>query len=410
MAVYSYSRLEAFKSCPLKYKFTYVDRIKRRIDGIEAFMGSRVHEVLEKLYTDLKYQKLNTLQELHGDFEARWGREWHDNIVIRKIDYTADNYFEMGRKCISDFYDRYYPFNHAMTLGLEKEVRFSLDPEGLYQMIGYIDRLDQNADGFYEIHDYKCSGSCPEQPHFDKDRQLALYQIALGQVFTDVKDVELVWHYLVFDKEFRSRRVPNQLETLKTDTIELIKMIEATEEFKPTESPLCDWCDYPDLCPKQKHFFAIGQLPVNEYLNEPGVVLVDKLSELEEKKKAFKAEIEEEIAKIKDALVKYAESEGVSVVRGSAKKAKIKIEEIDKYPASGTKERKNLEELIELAGCLPDVSSFDLKKLAKVVESGTWGSDFVSQIKEFVVKETKSSITLSKLNDKDLILEEEIRD
>ncbi len=373
-------------------------------------MGSRVHAVLEKLYADLKHQKLNTLQELHGDFEARWRREWHDNIIIRKKDYTADNYFEMGRKCISDFYERYYPFNQASTLGIERGVKFSLDPEELYRMVGYIDRLDQRLDGTYEIHDYKCSGSCPEQPHFDKDRQLALYQIALGQVFTDVKDVELVWHYLVFDKEFRSRRTSDQLESLKTDMIELIKMIEATEEFEPNESALCEWCDYPDLCPRQKHFFAVGQLPVNEYLNEPGVVLVDKLTKLEEKKKTFKAEIEEEIAKIKDALIKFAESEGIDVVRGSAKKAKVKIEEVDKYPVSGTKERKLLEELIELAGCLSDVSSFDLKKLAKVVESGSWDPGLVSQVKEFAVKEIKPLVTLSKLTEKDLLLEEEIKD
>jgi len=29
MPIYSHSRLEAFKNCPLKYKFNYIDKIKR---------------------------------------------------------------------------------------------------------------------------------------------------------------------------------------------------------------------------------------------------------------------------------------------------------------------------------------------------------------------------------------------
>ena len=54
MAIYSHSRLEAFKSCPLKYKFNYIDKIKREEEGIEAFLGSRFHKVMEKIYKDLK--------------------------------------------------------------------------------------------------------------------------------------------------------------------------------------------------------------------------------------------------------------------------------------------------------------------------------------------------------------------
>ena len=48
MTIYSHSRLEAFKSCPLKYKFNYIDKIKREEEGIEAFLGSRFHEVTGK--------------------------------------------------------------------------------------------------------------------------------------------------------------------------------------------------------------------------------------------------------------------------------------------------------------------------------------------------------------------------
>ena len=38
MPVYSHSRLESFENCPLKYKFRYIDGIKKAEQGVEAFL------------------------------------------------------------------------------------------------------------------------------------------------------------------------------------------------------------------------------------------------------------------------------------------------------------------------------------------------------------------------------------
>ncbi|GAG81123.1 unnamed protein product, partial [marine sediment metagenome] len=65
----------------------------------------------------------------------------------------------------------------------------------------------------------------------DEDRQLALYQIGVQSMWNDVGSVELVWHYVTFDKEIRSKRTEEELDELKKDTIDLIKKIEATREF-----------------------------------------------------------------------------------------------------------------------------------------------------------------------------------
>ncbi len=44
------------------------------------------------------------------------------------------------------------------------------------------------------------------QSYFDSDRQLALYQLGVQDMFDDASEVDLVWHYLVFDWEIRSQR------------------------------------------------------------------------------------------------------------------------------------------------------------------------------------------------------------
>ena len=72
MPMYSNSRLGTYENCPQQYKLNYLDKIKlpEEQEGIEAFLGSRVHETLQKLYQDLKYTKVNSLGELVGDYKS----------------------------------------------------------------------------------------------------------------------------------------------------------------------------------------------------------------------------------------------------------------------------------------------------------------------------------------------------
>ena len=65
MTIYSHSRLSCFEQCPNKFKLKYIDNVESDIEqSVEAFLGSRVHETLEKLYRDLDYHKLNSLDDL----------------------------------------------------------------------------------------------------------------------------------------------------------------------------------------------------------------------------------------------------------------------------------------------------------------------------------------------------------
>ena len=52
MAAYSHSRLGTFESCPRKYWYAYIGKPEiETVDSVEAFLGTRVHESLEELYS-----------------------------------------------------------------------------------------------------------------------------------------------------------------------------------------------------------------------------------------------------------------------------------------------------------------------------------------------------------------------
>jgi putative RecB family exonuclease len=249
MPVYSHSQLETFENCALKYKFRYIDKIEKKEQGVEAFVGSRVHETLRKLHDDLLARKSSTLEELLQHYRQKWKTNWSPNVKIVRQGETAKNYFQHGAACIRNYYRTNHPFTQSETLSTEEHLRFTLDAEGRYQMQGYVDRIARRADGTFEIHDYKTGRRVPTKEQTDKDRQLALYQIGLTAQRPEATRVELVWHYLVRGVTLRSRRKPAQLVQLRQTTAQLIDRIELQQEFPPHKTPLCDWCEYRPECP-----------------------------------------------------------------------------------------------------------------------------------------------------------------
>jgi len=258
MVCYSHSRLSTFENCPLQYRFRYIDKIKPDFENsIEGLLGTKVHDTLEWIYLQVKQDKIPELDDALHHYVQNWNKDYNSNIKIVK-DLPAQEYFQKGIKCIIDYFKTHHPFRDG-TLETEKKV--FLDSEGKYKLIGFIDRLVHNKDSnIFEIHDYKTANSLKSQGELDKDRQLALYSLAIRNEFPQAQDVHLIWHFLTFNKKITSIRTIDQLDTLKQDIIQLIDKIESTAEFPPQVSILCKWCAYRSNCPMfSKGFFKSTQ-------------------------------------------------------------------------------------------------------------------------------------------------------
>jgi len=397
MPTYSHSRLETYQNCPLRFKYLYIERKERLVQSIETFLGSRVHETLEKLYRDLKFTKEDSLIELLEYYSSIWEKNWLDSIMVVKKEYRPEHYRDLGVKCITDYYHRYHPFDQGRILGLEERIFINLDG---YRIQGVIDRVVQREDGVYEIHDYKTSGHLPDQATLDKDRQLALYQLGLQDRWKDVKEVELVWHFLVFDKELRSSRSKEQLEQLKEKTIELINEIERAknkDDFPAKESVLCDWCEFGELCPNFKHLRKVEDLPKDEFLAEDGVQLANKYVELSERKR----EAETNLEKIKEAIFSLALKENLQTIRGSDHKLKIKIEQREDVPNKSQEVRAKLEDLIRRIGRWNEVSELDRYALLRKLKSQDWDRKTIEEIQRYLITKEDRRIYSSKLRPQD---------
>ena len=248
---FSHSSLNCFETCPKQYHFRYIEKIRVDLEGIEAFVGKQVHEILERLYLFVAEGKVPSLERVLFRYRENWEERFDaDRIRIVRSGTEPGFYRTNGARCLENYYRRHYPFDADETLGLEKRIRFQIDEEGKYKIRGVIDRLVRAQDGALEIHDFKTSARVPSQATLDSDRQLALYEIGVRQQLGEEGAVRLVWHYVRPDRLRTSVRTPEQLAELRAATALVIDRIRSEKEWAPRRGPLCDWCEYKEICPE----------------------------------------------------------------------------------------------------------------------------------------------------------------
>ncbi|HEX9093781.1 MAG TPA: PD-(D/E)XK nuclease family protein, partial [Coriobacteriia bacterium] len=359
MSVFSHSRIESYETCPKKYEFAYVLKVPRGPSGIEAFMGSRVHDALEWLYGECRACRIPDEDALVGRYSDVWASEWSDDIPIVREGRAAEDYQAIGEKALRAYHHRYAPFDQGVTVGLERRIALRLDDA--HEVVGYIDRLTKVADGAWEIHDYKTSASLMTRQQADADRQLALYELAVREMYPEVGEVSLVWHYLAFDQEVRSSRTPEQLADLRGDVLDRIGRIESQTSFPTKVTNLCDWCDFKTICPAWGHEIATAALPPDEFASEPGVALVDRYMALSDEITRLTAQREA----IKQAIVDRTASEGLERLVGTEYSVKVFRYESAGLPDASDPRRAELEEVLRDEGLwdrFSQLSSFALSK------------------------------------------------
>jgi putative RecB family exonuclease len=383
MPIYSHSKLSTFEDCKYKYKLRYIDNIRFESKKAAHFvLGTVVHETLEKLYKDLKFQKLNSLDDLNKFFEERWIKTYTKDVINPKEaeGITEEHFKKMAWKYIEDYYNTYKPFDQLTILGLETSDKLKLANGSFYDI-----RIDKLAckDNTYFVCDYKTNLSLKEQSEADEDRQLAMYAHWVKQKFKDAKSVVLLWHMLAFNKEVTSKRSDKELKDLEESVIKLIKEIESTKDFPTNPKKGCVFCEYKSMCPSFSHEAKLEQKTLKEYLKDDGLRLVNKFSELKEKKSV----VEEELEKTKEDLVGFAKQEQIEIIYGSNKKVSVK--EVEKFTCLEENKEK-LEGELKKQKLLKDYTQISYLKIYSNAES------LPKSVQKLLTKEKDFRVNLSK--------------
>lgn len=398
MPRYSHSQLATFEQCPLKFRFRYVDKIRKPDEqGVEAFTGSLVHETLQKLYEDLEYEKLNTLDGLLAWYSAEWRRTWRPEVKMVRGDLSEEDYRQYGARCLRTYYERYMPFQQSRTLGTEMRLTFDLDDAGQYQFQGYIDRLARRDDGTYEIHDYKTGRHLPSQADADADRQLGLYQYGLQARWPGAERVELIWHYVGCGETLISHRTPDQIAATRSAAIVLIDRIRATTDFEPVRSRLCEWCEYKSECPLWKHSVAVSGMDASQFAADEGVQLADAFSDA----KLELDRTEQRLSDLREKLLAFARRQGAKAIEGHGVRVSITEREQLSLPGQDDPALHEAELFIRSIGKWDELSALSSSRVSAAANSPGWPAEWRKRFREWLRPHKISTLRVSHTEERD---------
>ncbi len=231
----SYSQLETFSQCPLKYKYRYVLRLPTPPSHVLSF-GQTIHRTLRDFHREDLFKSQTNLNRLLELYQHHWLPEGYESKEHQQ------QRFEEGQEVLKKYFNK-----HKEILGepihLEKKFILKIGPT---QLIGSIDRVDKLPDGGFEIVDYK-TGKVKEQKYVDKDTQLSIYALGSKEAL-GIEPKSLALYFVGENKKVSTTRSPEQLEKKRQEITQKIEEIKSSN-FEPKISVLCKWCPYQTLCP-----------------------------------------------------------------------------------------------------------------------------------------------------------------
>lgn len=344
----SYSALNTYHSCPLKYKFQEIDKIKTP-KSKEAVFGTTIHSTMKFIHAPGIL--FPTLEQAMEFFSNVW------NPAVFDSPEEERSAFSQGIKIIQDYYQKNNPAD-ANIVDLESHFQIAIgENENQHIVSGIIDRIDKTIDG-YEIIDYKTTRKMPSQEKVDNDIQLSVYLKAfLSRYPKEVANLDKITvslYYLKHGVKLSSQRTLEQLQKSEILFLDVIRLIE-TGKFDPTISPLCDWCGYQNLCPMWKHKFKELRKIDSQVINQSIVEYIELKSAISITK--------DRLEKIQEEILQYMDQEGVERVFGENGIIAKTLRKTYKY------DEKKIREILEPLDKWEDVLKVDGIALKNILDS-----------------------------------------
>ena len=275
----SFSRVDTYRTCPLKYRFGYVDKLPSK-PAPELSWGSSIHAALE-VWWDQKLPAPPPVEMLLGALYERW-----DDTGFVEMD-RADKiaWYRHAQDVLRRHHEQHAPtYRPAVAC----EEWFELDLGEDIEVVGSIDHVAKTSGGI-GIVDWKTNRKAKPRKYVVGSLQLAIYALAAKALW----GTEPEWVALDFVVPGVRVTVPRE----DIDTEAAVRTIRQTAEqirsatFEPKPSRLCGWCDYRAECPAFE-----GDGP-----DVPGTALVE-LQRLRRRQARDQARIAELEALVRDRL------------------------------------------------------------------------------------------------------------
>jgi putative RecB family exonuclease len=241
----SYSQINTYLTCSLRYKFQYIEKIPPAFTAASLAFGSAIHEAVAAFYqTRLEGDELRPDQMLDVYMNSWRGTE---QVKFFNGD-NEDSLVEKATQLIQTFHDAVDP--GVQILGVEEF--FELPLGGLPPLQGYIDLIEQSVDGTATIVDLKTAAKKPAAASVQTNLQLTAYSLGGEALGFDADSLSLRLDVLVKSKTPEMIR----LETRRTEEERhrFIRLVYGVwngierEVFFPRQDWHCSQCAWSTEC------------------------------------------------------------------------------------------------------------------------------------------------------------------
>lgn len=385
--MYSFSRIQLYKQCPLRYKYRYIDDIRSEFEETaDTVLGTATHAALEFLYQQHNSFKLATLDEVLAFYQEQWNQKIQyfkdagQELEVKTKWQTLDDYIARWKHYLISYYENNTPISDEIKIvGTELKIYFEVEEGIKFQWA--IDRLDKVWDEFI-INDYKTNKSLPPEDKESLQDQLTLYGIWVlqhyGKYLTSLKARLHLLHFETIDEwivdESRLADIKQKVTTLVRDIESSKKKLDKWEKnaFPPTQNSLCRFCEYQPMCPLFAHMYAADEV-ASELSAETIRSLVDKYWTLNEQKK----EAEQELEVLKEIIGNYISAHDYQRLFGA--NFKLSFSQLESVRIL---DKEGLKAALESKWILADFIDIDRMKVQKSVKEWSLQDELDSNLIE----------------------------
>lgn len=252
----SYSRIDRWESCPLSYRFRYIDRLESTEPKEAAELGTAVHAAIEEI------EREHVLEERRGTI-SRERALHHWRHAFTDAGLAGAGVFNEGLELVLGFVRDQGPLDAYDVIAIEEPFELAL---GEYTVIGLMDRVDRIDDETIEVIDFKSSRLLFSRDELASSLQLSLYTIAAQHLWPWAKNIRLTMWMLRHGLRQEATRTPEQLEAAREYVQAVGDQIVGATEYPARTNTFCAYCEYRRHCPaydamlKGKHEFVAESL------------------------------------------------------------------------------------------------------------------------------------------------------
>ena len=240
------SRVSAFTSCPMQFRFSSIEKLPEP-PGVPTTKGTIVHRALELLF--VRPPAGRTPGALADDLQRALAEySTHPDYLGLRLDAAAAAAF--ARDC-EKLIERYFEMEdptQVRDIGLE--VKMSVDI-GSLNMRGIIDRLELDENGELVVTDYK-TGRPPSGNYEQKSLSGVHFYSYLCEEVLGRRPSRIRLMYLSTGETIETIPSAQSVKFINTRTAAVWKAVERacqTGDFRPRQGRLCDWCSFREWCP-----------------------------------------------------------------------------------------------------------------------------------------------------------------